>query len=119
MSYHPKSSLSDNEFLSYAERLVDDLTSTELEIELIRRFKTQAANSELVEAAGELTPAELKESIDFHDENRDIISELDQAGITCLDDLETFITNKQELEERLAVYESAVNRIKTIIEEEK
>jgi hypothetical protein len=119
MSYHTHTHLSYNEFLDYAERLIDDMTSTELEIELIRRFKLVAANSELVEACSEATPDEVSTALQFHDENRDIIGELDQAGITCLDDLEKFLEEKQELKERLAVYESAINRIKTIIEEEK
>ena len=119
MSYHPKSNLSDNEFLDYAERLVDDLTSTELEIELIRRFKLVAANSDLVEACSEATPDEVTTALQFHDENRTLIKDLAELGINDSDDLEKFVDAKNEYQERIAVYEIAINRIKTIIEEEK
>jgi hypothetical protein len=119
MSYHPNSSLSDNEFLSYAEHLIDDLTSTELEIELIRRFKRYVGASEILEACEDLTPKEVANIIESHERGTSLLDALETMEIYSASDLDAYVENIQKIEDSLAVYESAINRIKTIIEEEK
>ena len=58
MSHHPFSHLNDEEFLRHAEGSIDSLTSTDLEIELIRRFAGTVHNTDLQEANTSLEEAE-------------------------------------------------------------
>ena len=118
MSYHPKSTLSDNEFLSYAERLVDDLTSTELEIELIRRFKATVGHSEYAAACEGYELKELDEIFKFYDENRALVNDLAELGINDSDDLERYVDVKNEYQERCDVAESHLLIIRTLTNQE-
>lgn len=118
MSYHPKSSLNDNEFLSYAERLVDDLTSTELELELIRRFKVTIGHSEYAAACEGFEPKELDEVFKFYDENRTLVKDLAELGINDSDDLERYVEAKNEYQERCDVAESRLINIRTLTNQE-
>jgi len=118
MSYDPKSSLSDNEFLGYAERLVDDLTSTELEIELIRRFKATVGHSEYATACEGYELKELDEIFKFYDENRALVNDLAELGINDSDDLERFVEAKNEYQERCDVAESRLINIRTLTNQE-
>ncbi|MEI6046826.1 MAG: hypothetical protein WCS37_20965 [Chloroflexota bacterium] len=112
-------SLSNEEFLNLADRMIDDLTSTDIELELIKRFSEVLSYAEYAEVAGDRTPTEVAECIEFYDSNRGLIEELHKLGVSCSGTLDELLDKQEEQRQELAVYKSAINRIKTIIEEEK
>jgi len=104
MNYHPFSHLNDEEFLRYVETSIDSLTSTDLELELIRRF-TPHAHCEV-----DLTVIkELQHQVEM------LESELKEAK----EDLDMTQIDLSNALRKIDQYQSVFNRIKTIIEEEK